>query len=55
MFFLSLGEQEIKITIWARVLLCLFFNVVNLDLSKFLWVVTGVNGVNSFYVGTKGR
>ena len=44
MFVLGLGEKEIKIAIWARVLFC----VVNLDISKFLWVVTDVKGVNRF-------
>ena len=44
MFVLGLGEKEIKIAIWARVL----FSVVSLDISKFLWVVTDVKGVNRF-------
>ena len=48
MFVLGLGEKEIKIAIWARVLFCSWFCVVNLDFSKFLWVVTDVKGVNRF-------
>ena len=48
MFALGLGEQEIKIAVFERVLLCLWFCVVNFNLSKFLWVVMGVRGVNGF-------
>ena len=35
MFYLSLGEQEIKIFIWGKVLLCSFFYIVNLNLYSF--------------------
>ena len=35
MFYLSLGEQEIKIVIWGKVLLCSFFYIVNLNLYSF--------------------
>ena len=54
-FFLSLGEQEIKIAIWARVLtqLC----IVLLKIGQHLWVVTGVRGVkcSKWDFGAKGR
>ena len=46
MFFLSLGEQEIKIAICRRVLLFSFFYVVNLTVGKFGPHPGGVRGVN---------
>ena len=33
--FLNLGVQKLKIAIRGRVLLCMFFCVVNLDVGKF--------------------
>ena len=53
MLFLSLGQQEIKIAIWGRVLLCSWFYVVNLPLGKF--AAHGCQGCQSFLVGVKGR
>ena len=45
-----MGEQEIKIATWGRVLLSSFFCVVNLDFGKF-----GGHSNLSFYERVKGK
>ena len=58
MFYLSPGEQEIKIFIWGKVRLCSFFYIVNLNLYSFGPHPVGGYGCQmgqSFRVGAKGR
>ena len=44
--FLNLGVQKLKIAIRGRVLLCMFFCVLNLDPTR--WVAMVIRGVNLF-------